>query len=50
MKKIMYLLLASGLMTFASCASAERKAEKGAEEVEEAAEKVADEVDEEIDR
>lgn len=57
MKKIMYMLMATGLLTFGSCASTENTLEEGAEEVEEGAEEAADEiedaaeeVEEEIDR
>lgn len=54
MKKIMYMLMATGLLTFGSCASTENTLEEGAEEVEEGAadeiEDAAEEVEEEIDR
>ncbi|MHA6249772.1 hypothetical protein ACXYMU_17645 [Pontibacter sp. CAU 1760] len=50
MKKVLYTMLAFGLLNFASCASTENAVEEGADEVENAAEEVADEVEEEVDR
>jgi len=50
MKKTMYMLMATGLLTFASCASTENAVEDGAEEVEDAADDVADEVEDEVDQ
>ncbi|MDX5423192.1 MAG: hypothetical protein LPK07_08765 [Hymenobacteraceae bacterium] len=49
MKKVMYMLLAAGTLTFGACASTENTVEEGADEVEEAAEEVEEEIDEEID-
>ncbi|WP_162053636.1 hypothetical protein [Pontibacter pamirensis] len=45
MKKIMYMLMATGLLTFGSCASSENAAEEIEEETEEAVEEVEDEID-----
>ncbi|MFD2512729.1 hypothetical protein ACFSRY_02515 [Pontibacter locisalis] len=45
MKKVMYLLMAAGMLTFGACASTE----EATEEVEETAEEVEEEVEEEID-
>lgn len=50
MRKVMYMLMATGLLTFASCASTENTVEEGAEEVEDAAEEAADEVEDAVDR
>ncbi len=50
MRKTMYVLLATGLLSFASCASTENTVEDTAEEVEDTAEDVADEVEDEVDR
>lgn len=45
MKKVMYFLMAAGMLTFGACASSE----EAAEEVEETTEEVEEEIDEEID-
>lgn len=49
MKKIFYMFMATGLLTFASCASSEsaveEETEEAAEEIEDAAEEVEDEID-----
>lgn len=50
MKKIMYLMMAAGMLTFGACASTEEAVEDSAEEVEETADEVEDEIDEEIDK
>ena len=50
MRKVMYMLMATGLLTFASCASTENAVEEGAEEVEDATEEAADEVEDAVDR
>ncbi|MCJ8164767.1 hypothetical protein MKJ04_07920 [Pontibacter sp. E15-1] len=50
MKKTMYMLLATGLLTFSGCASTEKTVEDTAEEVEDEVEDAADEVEDEVDR
>ena len=50
MKKVCYMLLAVGALSFASCASTESKAENAAEEVGDEVEDAADEVEDEVDK
>ncbi|GHA67532.1 hypothetical protein [Pontibacter akesuensis] len=46
MKKSIFIMLALGCFTFASCESTESRSEEGMEEVEEGAEEVGGEVEE----
>jgi predicted small secreted protein len=46
MKKTLYMFMAAGLLTFASCTTTE----KAAEDVEDTAEEAADEVEDAVDR
>lgn len=49
MKKPIFMLLAAGLFTFASCESTESRTEEGAEEVGEGIEEGAEEVEEGVE-
>ncbi|MCC9168263.1 hypothetical protein [Pontibacter harenae] len=50
MKKVLFMFLAVGVLSFASCASTENSVEDTAEEVGDEVEDAADEVEDEIDR